>query len=155
MQTLAAAFSLLITLLLFFIFLAVIYYPLRLFWGRLPAAMVSLNADQIPKALGILLSLIFYPALISFAWDAAQNLLRYLADVMGIITNLKLPESCFAESDPSARCGPELSQYLSGLLANVSTGFVRALRLEEFPVISFVWFLLTAIIIAQVIGILY
>jgi hypothetical protein len=153
LQIIGPLASMTVTILLFFGFLFGSYRFFRWLWGRLPNSVVSVPPDQIHKTLGLLISLIFFPSLILFAWGAAQSLVNYVPEVIQAISGFGMPSSCqeSVESE-QARCVSDFAANLAKLVGFVSSRLVTALSLTRFPAADFVWFLLTAVITTQVIG---
>jgi len=145
-----------VTILLFLGFLFGIYRFLRWLWARLPTIIVSVDPNQLDKTLGLLLALVFFPRLVSFAWDTAQALVNYIPEIIKAISAFEIPRSCTRSLETeSAACVSDFSANLARFVGFASNGLVGTLHLKDFPAADFVWFLLTAVITTQVIGAFY
>jgi hypothetical protein len=144
MAILGSLISVTVTIFLFFGFLFGIYHLLRWLLARLPDILVSVQPQHLDKTLGLLLSLAFFPDLISFAWNVVVTSVNYIPVVIHAISTSPIPNSV---SDFSANLGKSVDL--------ASTWFVNTLNLSQFPAAEFVRFLLIAVVVTQVIGAIY
>jgi hypothetical protein len=139
----------LVAALVFFVFLFGLYRFLRWLWGGLPSSVLSVRMVQLDKPLGILVALALFPPVVYYAWQTIQSLIEFIPAFIQAVANFEIPGSC-GEGKPT--CLAELSQRLGGLIGATASRVVVTLKLTQFPVAPFVWFLLTSVIAAQVIG---
>jgi hypothetical protein len=149
-------FSMTLTLLLFLGFLYAIYRFLRWLWTRLPSTVVSVQPDQLSKTLGLLVSLVFFPALTTFAWNTIQALIESIPLVIQNISSFEFPKSCAAVDyfggDALSDCMSQFSRALAGLVGSVLARFVASLNLNRFPVWDFAWFFFVAVVVTRLVA---
>lgn len=145
-----------VTLLLVAAFLFGLYRFLRWLWGRVPAAVVSTNPDQLAKSLGLLLSLVLFPSLVGFAWNTVQALVVFLSQFVRRVSTYPLPPACRNPDETgTSSCASDITLFVSGTLGDGFDRLVQALQLAKFPAADFVWFLLVALVSARVLRTLY
>jgi len=145
--------SMIVSVLLFLVFLFGCHRFFRWLWGRLPYGVVSVPSEQIHTTVALLLSFIFFPSLILYAWSTAQALINYIPDVLQAVSSFQIPSSCGRSYDlENARCVSDFSTSLAKLIGFISGRLVSTLSLSRFPAADFVWFLLTAVVLTQVLS---
>jgi len=159
------AIALLSVLALAFVgFVYAVYRFLGWIWNKLPSKVLSIQADQLDKALAVLLALGFFPSIALYGWKVAQSLINIIPTFITDLADFNAPDECGAEASKTengslsgdvATCVSELAGGLARLAGDLAKRIVDALNLTEFPVASFVWFLLAAVIATQVIGLVH
>jgi hypothetical protein len=118
-------------------------------WSRLPSRAVSIQAEQLDKTLGVLLAIALFPNIAVYGLQVIQSFIIFISGFIPTIGSSLIPPSC---NNDAPSCPSDLARAVAMLLGNAATSIVRAMNLSAFPVSSFLWFLLTSVIAAQVIG---
>jgi hypothetical protein len=118
-------------------------------WARLPSRLVSIQTEQLDKTLAVLFALVLFPGIVFYGWSVIVNLIRFISWFISATGSWLVPPSCNGDS---SSCASDAARSVAVLLGNASTRIVEAINLSSFPVPSFLWFLLTAVLATQVIG---
>jgi hypothetical protein len=151
----AILYPVVITLLVAALFLLTMWWLYKFFlfmWRKLPSSVVGVDAAQFDKVLAVLLSLVLFPTLLTYAWSVVGALMKFVTDFITNLAQLQIPAAC--HNDPDG-CTSALSASVDSFLSGAASRIVDALNLSRFPVESFVWFLLAAIVANQIIGLLH
>lgn len=140
------------TVVLFLVFLMSVYRLLRWLWGRLPSSVLLIQAEQLNKTLGVLLSLALFPDVIFYAWSVVESLISFVPAFIRTLSAFPFQNSC---TTGEAACVAELSRTLILLMGEAAGSIVGAIDLPQFPVVSFIWFLLSAVVATQIIGLIH
>jgi hypothetical protein len=136
---------------LFFLFAYALIRFLRFVWTRLPSSVLSVQASNFDKLLGVIIALIFTPSLLKYGWTTVGRLFEFAASVIRKVADPAVTglASCVAKRET---CLSDVSQKSAALLGDTALGLTRALSFAEFPVTDFVFFLLLAIVFTQIVG---
>jgi hypothetical protein len=139
------------TAMLFIGFLFGIYRFLRWLWRRLPSSIIEIQKEHLDKTIAVLLSLAIFPSIVLYAWNTIRALVNAVPEMIQTVGSFQLPSSCRFED---AQCLGDLSNTLTVLMSRTALQLVAAIDLKSFPAASFIWFLLSAVTITQVVGFL-
>jgi hypothetical protein len=151
LATLVTIAILLAIVVLFFLFAYALIRFLRFMWTRLPSSVLSVQASNFDKLLGVIIALILTPSLLKYGWTTAGRLFEFAASTIRKLADPAVTglASCVANRET---CLNDLSQKSAALLGDTALGLTRSLNFGEFPVTEFVFFLLLAIIFTRLIG---
>jgi hypothetical protein len=143
------ALSVIFTLVLFVAFLVTLTKLLRFAWGSIPTAVI--NSMQLDKVLAALISLALFPAIANYAWDTFQALMRLFPELIRVLAGFDLQASCSSMlgADAIRRCASDVANELGKITSQFASRIMNALNLDGFPLEAFVWFLMSAVILTQ------
>jgi len=140
--------ALAVSLLLFFGFLLLLYRLLRWLWWRLPFVLPA-DLEPLDRLIGILAALLLFPELPEYAWSTIESLFKIFPKLITDIANLRVT-TCEYGSD--FVCLSDAVAKLQVFFVNSGSQLLAALKFSSFPIVSFVWFLLTVIILSQLVA---
>jgi hypothetical protein len=136
---------------IFVTFVIGLYKLLHFVWVRLPLAIISTEWPQLSKFAGTILALILVPRVAAFAWQTIKAIFEFLAVLVGRIgAQLFTPLDSCTRDQPG--CINDIIRSAISSFGDTSYTLLVKLNFESFPVSDFLFFLLLALILTQVIG---
>jgi hypothetical protein len=147
-----SAVSVTFTLVLFIGFLVTLAKLFRLAWARIPTAVI--DSTQMDKVLAALISLGIFPAIAKYAWATFQAIMRLFPELMRMLASFDLQTDCSGRwgTDSIHRCASGLANELGRTTNQFASRIMDALNLEGFPLEDFVWFLISTVVLVQLIA---